>query len=149
MEVLVTAVEDMQPSMGTRDKIRTRDPRKHKNRHKELVRLGRDVPTFKEGLALSVLSIDKKPKLGNVFKPRGKRDIPQSVLQYHDPRGVTTGFQMDLEGSISEADEEFLFHEGLIQDHDYGTITVDGETIKKVRPGLSDSFEISHAEPSP
>ena len=140
MEIQASA-EEAQPSVGTRDKLRTRDPRKLKNRHKELVRLCRDVPAFCEGLALRVMSTDKNPKLANVFKPRGRRDRPQTVLQYHDPRDVTPGLQMNLEGAITEADVEFLFLEGLIQDQDYDTITVDGDTLKKARPGLPDYQE--------
>ena len=48
--------------------------------------------------------------------------------------------QTDLEGTISEADVEFMFLEYLIQDYDYETVTVGTETLRKARPGLSDSF---------
>ena len=148
MEVQVTTAEvEVLPVTGTRN--RSRDPRRNKNRHIELNRLCKEVPMFKEGLALRVLSTDKTPRIANVFKPRGKRDRPQSVLQFHDPRDVNPGMKTRLEGSITEADVEFMFLEGLIQDCDYETMTVDGETLRKARPGLSDSFERGLVEPSP
>ena len=47
----VVEKEAVMPPTGTREKILTRDPRKLKSRRKELSRLCREVPEFKEGLA--------------------------------------------------------------------------------------------------
>ena len=53
-----------------------------------------------------------------------------------------------LESPLSEADMEYLFHEGLIQDN-YESRTVDAEVLRKARPGRSDSFERGLVEPAP
>ena len=148
LEVQFKATEvQVLPGTGTRN--RSRDPCRQKMRHREQSSLCTEVPTSNGGLALRVLSTDMTPKIANVFKPRSKRDRPQSVLQFHDSWDVNPGMQTDLEGTISEADVEFMFLEGLIQDYDYETVTVDSETLRKARPGLSDSFERGIVEPSP
>ena len=107
------------------------------------------MPELKEMLTLRVLSIDRSPKIVNVFKPPSKRDRPTSVLQFHDLRDMNPNLRTDMERPISEADVEFLSHDGLIHENDYETIKFDSESLKKVPPGLSDSFERGLAEPSP
>ena len=150
LEMEVVQAKENPTATGTPERlVRTRDPRKLKSRHRELTGLCNEEPGFKDGLALRVLSTDRSPRLVNVFKPKAKKDKSQSVLQFHDPRDVNPTLKTDLEGAISEVDVEFLFYEGLLQDDDYDTITVDGEALRKIRPGLTDSFERALVEPSP
>ncbi len=145
---IVVAQQDTETSTGVREK-RIRDPRKLKHRHKELTRLWKKVPAFKEMLALRVLPVDRPPKISNVYSPWARKDRITSVLQFYDPRDVNPGLMMDLKGPISEADVEYLFLDGLIQECEYETITVDSESVKEVRLGLLDSFERGLVEPAP
>ena len=137
----VVEQETVLPPAVMREKIQAGDPRRLKSRYKELSRLCKEVPEFKKGLILKVLSTDNNLRIAKVFKPRGKMDRPHSILQFHDSRYMNPILMTVLEGPIYEVDVKHMFQDGLILDDDYVIIAMEPDSLMRARPGLFHSIE--------
>ena len=124
---------DQSPS-GAQATVKSRHPRKLKNQYREITHLYMVVPEFRDALGVRVLSTDNKPKLANVFRLRGKKERPSSILKFDDPRDVISCMETNMESPLSEDDVEYLFNEGHIQDN-YEIRKIDAEVLRKARLG--------------